>query len=104
MASFSKNKKGGPSEQVLWLRDRSKEWQAPAVVYEDSQFGTGYEPLGCSRMNVNVDCYWSTAVVSIHGEWTNYLPEEKVLLLFMFVAQQLLKQTNKQTKFILIYI
>ena len=70
-----KGSKNKSDEQILWLKDRSKEWKAPAVVYEDSQFGTGYEPLGCTSMNVDVDYYWSTAVVRIHGEWKNYLPD-----------------------------
>ena len=40
-------------------------------MYKDPASFVGYEPLKCSKMDINVDCYFSTAIVSIHGEWKN---------------------------------
>ena len=70
----SKSNNGLPL-YVRQLKERSSEWLCPAVVYQDTMFGTNYEPLGCTRMDINVDCYWSTAIVSVHGEWKNYSNE-----------------------------
>ena len=80
---MAKNTSGLP-QYVRQLKERSSEWQCPAVVYEEEQFGTGYEPLGCTKMNVDVDCYWSTAVVKIRGEWKNYLKTDLVLFFICF--------------------
>lgn len=81
MSMAKRQRKDRVSEQILWLKDRVKEWHAPVVVYEETQFGTGYEPLGCSQMNVDVDFYWSTAVTQIHGEWKNNLPDQVLICL-----------------------
>lgn len=91
----SSRKKHRWDEQCLWLTDRSKEWKAPAVVYEDSQWGTGYEPLGCSGMNVSVDCYFSSVIITIRGEWINYLPETEE---FAFVFRPHGKVTKCKVK------
>ena len=63
---------------VRQLKERSSDWLCPAVVYKDENYGTNYEPLRCGRMHVYVDCYWSTAIVTVHGEWKNNTNEVSV--------------------------
>ena len=71
MCSSRKKKSKQVPIYVRQLNERSSDWLCPAVVYRDERFGINYEALGCHRMHVNVDCYWSTAIVSVHGEWKN---------------------------------
>ena len=72
-------------ENIQWLQQRCTDWKSPSVVYKDPSFGAGYEPLNCRKMDVNVECYLSTAVVNIHGEWVNNTNARPIPSKFIFV-------------------
>ena len=58
-------------ESIQWLKERCGDWKCPTVVFKDPGLGAGYESLKCSRMDITVECFFSTAIVSVHGEWKN---------------------------------
>ena len=58
------------AEYIRLLRARALEFSSPTVIYQGLRFGTYPLVVGCIDLDVQVDCYFSTAVVSIHGVWT----------------------------------
>ena len=56
---------------IKWLKERCGDWKCPTVVHKDPKVSAGYKALKCREMDVAVECYLSTAIISLHGEWKN---------------------------------